>query len=295
MVISIIMPVYNEEDFIQESIESILNQTYKEFELIIINDGSADNTFKKIEPFLKDERIKYYDIGKTGKVKAFNFGFLKSTGKYICLFAGDDVMLENSLLYRIEGLIETSEKLSVSCGKLITMSENKKLNSIIMPRGSKGNLSGGGVMFDRDFGEYLFPIPKKLPNEDLWIRLHIKYFAKKIKHIPKIIVKYRIHQNNSYLNIDSFKDFKSKNKKINDRVSNTYKLFLERYNNQLSNQNILKIKNILIAEGYRHSGQWIKILFIRMSIIEKIRLVLTSNSFLYRLKNIFSRFLMGRG
>ena len=44
-----------------------------------------------------------------------------------------------------------------------------------MPKGSKGNLSGGEVMFDRDFGEYIFPIPEKLPNEDLWIKLHIKY------------------------------------------------------------------------------------------------------------------------
>ena len=69
-----------------------------------------------------------------------------------------------------------------------------------------------------------------------------------------------------------------------------YKVFLEKYDNQLSKQSILKIKNILIAEGYRYSGQWVKILFIRMSIIEKIRLVLNSNSFLYRLKNIFLRF-----
>ena len=128
MIVSIIMPVYNEEDFIQESIESILNQTYKEFELIIVNDGSSDNTVKKIEPFLKDKRIKYHDTGKIGKVKAFNFGFLKSRGKYICLFAGDDMMLENSLLYRIEDLVDTSEKPSVSCGKLITVSENKKLD-----------------------------------------------------------------------------------------------------------------------------------------------------------------------
>ena len=78
MMISIIMPVFNEQKFIQESIKSILNQTYQEFELIIINDGSYDDTFKKIEPFLNDKRIKYYDKGKIGKVKAFNLGFSKS-------------------------------------------------------------------------------------------------------------------------------------------------------------------------------------------------------------------------
>ena len=295
MIISIIMPVYNEEKFIQESIESILNQAYKEFELIVINDGSSDNTFEKIEPFLKDKRIKYYDTGKIGKVEAFNFGFSESVGDYICLFAGDDIMLENSLLYRFESLIKNREELSVSCGKLITMSENRKLDSIVMPKGSKGNLSGGGVMFNRAFGNYMFPIPDELPNEDLWIRLHIKYFAKVITHIPKVIVKYRIHKDNSYLNINSFKDFKSKSEKVHNRVYNAHKFFLKKHDNLLSYQDRLKIKNILIAEQYRYNGKWVNILFVRMPIIEKIKLILESNNYFFKIKNIFSRFLMGRG
>ena len=72
---SVVIPTYNHEVFLEKAVKSVLNQTYKEFELIIVNDGASDNTVKKIEPFLKDKRIKYHDTGKIGKVKAFNFGF----------------------------------------------------------------------------------------------------------------------------------------------------------------------------------------------------------------------------
>ena len=58
--ISVLMCVYNCEDYIEKSIKSIVNQTYKNFELIIINDGSTDSTVEKIKAF-KDERIKIYD------------------------------------------------------------------------------------------------------------------------------------------------------------------------------------------------------------------------------------------
>ena len=58
--VSVILPVYNGERFVAEAIESILNQTFEDFELIIINDGSTDRTEEVIKPYLNDKRIKYY-------------------------------------------------------------------------------------------------------------------------------------------------------------------------------------------------------------------------------------------
>ena len=62
--ISIIMPVYNAEKFLNKSIESILYQTYKNFEFIIINDGSSDGSKKIIEKYLYDKRIKFFSLKK---------------------------------------------------------------------------------------------------------------------------------------------------------------------------------------------------------------------------------------
>ena len=58
--VSIIMPSYNTGDFISQSIESVLKQTYKNWELLIVDDCSTDNTFQVIRPFLHDSRIKIY-------------------------------------------------------------------------------------------------------------------------------------------------------------------------------------------------------------------------------------------
>ena len=72
--ISILMTVFNGADFLKESIESILNQTYKDFELVIINDYSTDNTIQIIKKF-NDDRIKLYNLHtRFGRTKALNYG-----------------------------------------------------------------------------------------------------------------------------------------------------------------------------------------------------------------------------
>ncbi|TCT14031.1 glycosyl transferase family 2 [Natranaerovirga pectinivora] len=89
--ISALMPVYNGENHIKETIESILYQTYKEFEFIIINDGSTDNTQKIIEKY-KDKRIKLYNLeSNKGVGFASNFALNKAKGKYIARVDSDDI------------------------------------------------------------------------------------------------------------------------------------------------------------------------------------------------------------
>ena len=63
-IVSVILPTYNRAGYIKDAIESVLNQTYKNIELLIIDDGSTDNTEEVISPFLKDNRIKMYQAGK---------------------------------------------------------------------------------------------------------------------------------------------------------------------------------------------------------------------------------------
>ena len=104
--ISVILPVYNCEKYVGESIESILNQTHKNFELIIINDGSTDGSDNKIVQF-KDQRIQYLKLQKNeGFVNALNIGIKNSTGKYIFRMDADDICL----VTRFEAQIAFLEK-----------------------------------------------------------------------------------------------------------------------------------------------------------------------------------------
>lgn len=95
--ISIIMPVYNSEKYLARCINSVLNQTYKDFELIIVNDSSTDNSEKIIKDYLNDKRIKYFNNIHKGVSNARNLGIEKSKGEYITFIDSDDWMLENAL------------------------------------------------------------------------------------------------------------------------------------------------------------------------------------------------------
>jgi len=90
-IVSVIMPAYNTENTIFESIKSILNQTYKNIELIIINDGSSDNTIEFISK-IKDERIKIINNElNLGISKSLNIGILASNGDFIARMDSDDI------------------------------------------------------------------------------------------------------------------------------------------------------------------------------------------------------------
>lgn len=86
---SIVIPVYNKEKFVTKTIESVLSQTFIDYEIIIVNDGSTDLSEAKISAF-KDNRIKYYSKKNEGVALARNFGIEKATADYICFLDADD-------------------------------------------------------------------------------------------------------------------------------------------------------------------------------------------------------------
>ena len=97
--ISIIVPVYNAEKFIKETIETVLNQTINNFELILVDDISTDNSSKIIEEYKKkDSRIKYVKLEKKGLASgARNRGVLEAKGEYICFLDADDLWIKDKL------------------------------------------------------------------------------------------------------------------------------------------------------------------------------------------------------
>lgn len=94
--ISVVMSVYNTEAYLKESIDSILNQTYNNFEFIIINDGSTDSSLEIIKSY-NDERIVILDQKNTGLAKALNNGIAMASGKYIARMDADDFAMAKRL------------------------------------------------------------------------------------------------------------------------------------------------------------------------------------------------------
>lgn len=88
--ISIIIPVYNGEKYIEKCLNSIKNQTFKDYEVLIINDGSKDNTKNLIEKYLNDKRFKLFNRTNHGIGASRNFGVNESSGEYICFIDSDD-------------------------------------------------------------------------------------------------------------------------------------------------------------------------------------------------------------
>ena len=93
---TIVIPTFNRSHMIDKAIESILNQEYKKFEVIIIDDGSKDNT-KEVVSSYEDDRIKYYYQKNKGRSSARNHGIQKSKGEYICFLDDDDYYYPNFL------------------------------------------------------------------------------------------------------------------------------------------------------------------------------------------------------
>lgn len=100
MMVSIIIPSYNAAAFLPASIESALNQTYPHLEIIVVNDGSKDNTEDVIKPYLPE--IKYLQQENKGLSAARNEGYRASTGEFICFLDADDLLLPNKLLRQLE-------------------------------------------------------------------------------------------------------------------------------------------------------------------------------------------------
>lgn len=141
--VSIIVPVYNAEKYIGKCLESILNQTYKNIEVIVVNSGSTDKSEEIIKQY---ENIKYIEAGNNGVSVARNIGIENLTGEYFCFVDADDYIDENLIeklsIYMQENYDLIKYKLKKVNGKF---EEIEKVN---------------GPTFDRKTGEEAFEILK---------------------------------------------------------------------------------------------------------------------------------------
>ena len=116
--VSIIIPTYNREEFISDAILSCLNQTYKNIEIIVIDDGSTDNTKTILEDFTirYNNKIKYFSKENSGVSSARNFGISLSRGEFIQFLDSDDLIDQTKLEKQVKCLNKNKDIFGVYCG-----------------------------------------------------------------------------------------------------------------------------------------------------------------------------------
>ena len=211
--VSVIMPSYNHEKFISKSIESILNQTIRDLELIIVDDASIDNSRKIIESYAqKDSRIHFFMHEKNlGISKTVNDAISKTTGDFLALFSSDDLWLPEKIEKELE-ILKNDENLVVwSEGQVIddtdnplgvTFTEmhgaqNKKKSGNIFEELVRGNyICGQSLMVKREnFNIFLYdPKYKYLNDYKIMLELSRSY---EFYFIPECLVMYRWHPKNT--------------------------------------------------------------------------------------------------
>ncbi len=119
--VSIIIPVYNGEDYLRETLDSIFSQEYTNWELIIVNDGSVDNS-EQIVKGITDQRVHYHYKVNAGVSSARNWGFAKAKGEYVVFFDADDIMSAGFLRRRVE-VLEKNKEVGFACGWVLKIDQ----------------------------------------------------------------------------------------------------------------------------------------------------------------------------
>ena len=254
--VSVIMPSYNHERYISEAIDSVLNQTFTDFELIIIDDASKDKSKEIIKVYAeKDSRIRaFFHSENKGIARTMNECLEKADGKFIAFFASDDVWVKDKLekqlevLAKDEDLIVWSEGLIIDAqgdptGELWTARfESKRKSGYLFEELLKGNFICGQsrIIKKRNIGDIKFNEALKYRNDyQFEVDLSRKY---EYYFIPEPLAMYRVHGTNTTLS-----DTMGWQK---DNITiGVY--FLHKYGNEISNTAKCRL-NLDISGGYSY-------------------------------------------
>jgi glycosyltransferase involved in cell wall biosynthesis len=204
ILISVILPVYNGAPYLDEAIVSILKQTHDNFELIVINDGSTDESLEILEKYAaQDNRIIIINRQNKGLVYSLNEGILKAKGKYIARMDADDV----SDISRLESQIEYIEKhnLDICGGHYLLIDDEGRINGLnVVPISHemctlsllfKVPFAHPSVMIRKrfldenslEYGQSAYKIAEDL---DLWLRM--QKCGARFGNVDSVVLKYRM-------------------------------------------------------------------------------------------------------
>lgn len=211
--VSIIVPIYNVEKYLKRCVESLINQTYKNIEILLIDDGSTDNSGKICDELERiDNRIKVYHKENGGLGSARNYGYKYAAGEHILFLDSDDYIELNT----IENMMEYSGYDIVCCGFDRVDEKTKKVYSQEMIKMPFDELeitdetimeaaflspSGWGKLFRKELLSNIEFSEDKRAIEDTLFYLEVIPKAKKIKYIKKILWHYMVREDSLIMSI----------------------------------------------------------------------------------------------
>lgn len=272
--VSVLIPAYNHENYIQETIESIINQTYPNIELIILDDGSKDKTWEKItelKPKCENRFVKIHFETKQNEGTCITLNKLLklSSGEFVYIIASDDLTKPQAIEKEVKFLQDNPDyALAVgdneyvdSMGKQIFrtpktftsniknakyktvkefLSSKLKIDFLSDDFGSyktlyKENYIPNGYLIRKNIFETIGNFTKNAPLEDFWLMLQISKY-KKMKYIDEILFSYRIHDTNTIGNSTRMRELTTQTRNYEQKL-------LEKYLTNHKNDELLKIYN----------------------------------------------------
>lgn len=279
--ISVLIPAYNHENYIQDTIDSVIRQTYNNIELIILDDGSSDNTLAKIKEYeskcqKRFKRFLYSTQKNQGTVKTLNSLLSKAKGEYIAMIASDDMYYDEALELELEELkkdpnvsLVVGRSLYInSQGKVCYLNSKRQLtesiscakwkdhNDYVSSTRSIDHLSNdfgrydslvphnyisNGYLIKRSFLDKVLPFKEQAPMEDHWLMLQLSKISK-FKFINKPLFYYRQHDTNTVKN-------KPKMKKMADMTLSYERTLYLKEDTKDMNEAYLEYKNNYIHKA----------------------------------------------
>lgn len=210
--ISVIMPVHNGEDYLTTAIDSVLNQSYSELELIVVNDGSTDQTSDILKSYT-DPRLKILDVEKSGLVEALNHGLNLAKGSYIARMDADDIC-EPDRLEKQASWLKNNADIGIVCSDINKINSRGEIIGKETYSGLNSEILREALLYKRRIKPVIHPsimmrreVYEKVggyrnyhnaEDHDLWLRC-LDYFG--FSRLPIPLLKYRVNQQGvSHLN-----------------------------------------------------------------------------------------------
>lgn len=273
--ISVLLATYNGEEFLEQQLDSIFNQTYNNFELVIQDDMSKDSTLEILQRYEQQYKNKFKIVitqnqQNVGFKKNFALLLQQAKGDFIALCDQDDIWHENKLEILLNNignysLIYSNSKLIDAESKSLECKLSEKLNTNFMDYHSclnflfENSVSAHAMLFNRELLNFILPFPEHI-YFDAWIA-SIAASLGGVKHYNKCLVKYRQHSNNSLSRNEKKKNsllFKINNKyekKLQDRKFMILRI-AEFMKIKVLNEHEIEILNMVLNHYYTFKNSW---------------------------------------
>lgn len=257
VLVSVVIPAYNHEKYVQDTINSIIAQTYKNIELIIVDDGSRDSSWQKIQE-MKDKcqarftRVCFETKENEGTCKTLNKLLSLSKGEYIYLIASDDVAKPQAIEKEVDFLVSNPEyALVVGDNEIIdgdgkTCYWDRERNNIydvnkakyktfcdFLQKAKRLNFSSkefgtyptlytwnyipNGYLIRKSIFEKIGNFTPEAPLEDFWLMLQISKYAK-MKYLDEVLFSYRVHGANTVSNTERMQFLTKKTSEHEEKI-----------------------------------------------------------------------------